>query len=554
MARASTSFLPPEEEPEHPPVPWAALLRAQGMAPPNTAAPLVGNASPAEAPGQSAEAYAAAAQAERAKGNMDTAGRLTVQATEQRTQEQSAQGTPEPATPLAPAAVATPAGQPRPAKPPSEEGLEQKPFSFQTAESTRGDMESPALYQPLEEPPPYVPPSKTGSFFALALDALLNKGQNAGRIVGQLAQGDDQYTNYQRRVRAAKDAAQLEATRRRGVLSPEEQAYKDARLQIAREGLGLRKEQIEAQGDSLELRKEQSAIKNDPNHAIAERVRQNLYAQGVQPGSLDGLSLEAMKSGNNAALRNMVEQAQSTEMAAVAAEKAAATARATEGSKIRVAEGISDATQANKLELVREGASLKNEAEKEAADREAREPIPGMHVVDEVAATAALRDPVERRKLRDAAGAYSAMRSNLDRMIDLREKHGIEVLKSEARGEYETAHTLLIGALTQLAASGVLNGGEFERYKAMIPGMEPKASDLIPGRDLTAEQLAGARTAMTGGIQSKLRPYGVAFETPQDEARRRGQEARSAPRPSRPRAPAARKPTSNVVAADDLEF
>jgi hypothetical protein len=538
MARLANSFLLPDEE-EAPPTPWAALLRAQGMAPPPV--PAVGNASPAEAPGQSAEAYAAAAQAERAKGNQDTAGRLTVQATEARTQEQSAQGTPEPATPLAPAAVAAPAAQPRPAKPPSEEGLEQKPFSFQTAESTRegGDMSSPALYKPLEEPPPYVPPSKTGSFFALALDAMMNKGRNVGRIVGQLAQGDDAYTNYQRRVRAAKDAAQIEASKRRGVLSPEEQALKEARLKIAQDSLGLRKEQIEAQGDSLELRREAQAVKNDPKHPIADRVRQNLYAQGVQPGSLDGLSLDAMKSGNNASLKNMVEQAQSTEMAAVAAEKANAVANATDDNKIRVAEGISDATQANKIELAQAQAGVQaGKAETQAA------------LTEEQAIN------TERRK---RLVAQNRERTTLESILARVEAKGDESLPMQGhfieRGIVRLKADVGGGTGMNEADSELDNDLTMAGLQNYITGAG-NAPNSEREQDVASRKFRGNGTysGAASAIRARLAEMDKAEDALREEedATRIHRRAPAAPR--KPRAAAPRKPTANVVAADDLEF
>jgi hypothetical protein len=378
MARTPTSYLLDEEDERDnsPPIPWSAVIRARGATPatpPGT--PLVGNASPAEVPGQSAEQYAQAAQKEKAKGNEDTAARLTVRATEAKAQESAAAGAPTPTTPLAPVAQGNAAAAPKMTmRDSASRGLDAVPWAYAMQRGTSGapapsQLEAePAIYKPFEEPPEYKSPNKGTSFFALALDALLNKGRNAGRIVGQLAGGDDRYANYQRRMRAAKDAAELEATKRRGTardLTPEELAYRDARLQIARDNLDVRKQQTEQQGESAALRAEQSAIKNDPAHPIAERVRANLYKQGVQPGSLDGMSLDAMKSGNNQALKNLVEQAQSTEMARVAAEKANAVANATDDNKIRVAEGISDATQGNKLELAQAAAATR-QGEREA--------------------------------------------------------------------------------------------------------------------------------------------------------------------------------------------
>lgn len=554
MARLSTSLLPIEDETEQPPVPWAALLRAQGLAP--SPVPAVGNASPAEAPGQSAEAYAAAAQAERAKGNQDTAGRLTVQATEARTQEQSAQGTPEPATPLAPAAVATPAGQPTPAKPPSEAGFEQKPFSFQTAESTRGDMESPSLYRPLEEPPPYVPPSKTGSFFALALDAMLNKGRNAGRIVGQLAQGDDDYTNYQRRVRAAKDAAAIEASKRRGVLSPEEQALREARLKIAQESLGLRKEQIEAQGDSLELRKEAQAVKNDPAHPITLSMIEKAYANGwAAPGTLDGMSWEQAKSQLNEAGRNAADIAMADAINADAANKAKGVAYATMAPKIATASGISDATQANKLELVAAGQEGKIAAEDRADTREQSKRGEDFmkwysKEAEKDLAIAKLMDGIDASPGGVAPGMAERFKTWLtdrgisaDRVKPYMQKQMILELWARQQSGAAISDTEEVRFAKQAASDPTASE---EQINAAYEVMGDVISTWLRTKAAARPQEAGT-VAQAAGLNTK-RWFGdmpvAATASPTQQP--------SAPR--KPRAPAVRKPTSNVVAADDLEF
>lgn len=537
MARLSTSLLPIEDEAEQPPVPWAALLRAQGMAPPPV--PAVGNASPAEAPGQSAEAYAAAAQAERAKGNQDTAGRLTVQATEARTQEQNAQGTPEPATPLAPAAVATPAGQPTPAKPPSEAGLEQKPFSFQTAESTRGAMESPSLYRPLEEPPPYVPPSKTGSFFALALDAMLNKGRNVGRIVGQLAQGDDDYTNYQRRVRAAKDAAAIEASRRKGVLTPEEEEYKRRSLELREKGQASRERGLDQSATAEERRAEAQRIKTDPAHPMAEQVRQSLYAEGVKPGSLDGLGMEAMKAGLNEAQRNRVELAMSGEINAAAADKAAGVARATEGSKVRVAEGIAQATQPYKIELAEAQAGVQaGKAETQAA------------LTEEQAIN------TERRK---RLVAQNRERTTLESILARVEAKGDEKLPMQGhfieRG--------LVRLKADVAGGTGMNEADSELDNDLTTaGLQNyiTAAGNAPNsereQDVASRKFRGNGTyaGAASAIRARLAEMDKAEEALRAEEDSTRIHQRATVTPRKPRTPTVRKPTSNVVAADDLEF
>lgn len=358
MARRDL-ILPPDEM--VPTAPWGSLA---GRVRP----PAVGNASPAEQPGRSAEEYAQAAAIEKQAGNEDAAARLAVRASETRAQEFAGAGTPEPTSPLPQVAPASQAKRPTLSDGEQLQApmlAEASPWSalasYQAPErSGRGDMSAPQLYQPLEEPPEYEAPSVGGNLFALGLDALFNKGRNAGRIVSRIAdgEGDSRYANWKRKADAARAAADLEATKRRGTLTPEEQAYRDARLEIARAGLGLRGEQIEAQGESLKLRKEQEAVKNDPTHAGAERFRKQLEAEGaIRPGQWDGMSWEQMKAAGNEALKNRVDIAMADEINKVAAEKANAVANATDDNKVRVAGGIAEVTQPYKRELAEIGAT-----------------------------------------------------------------------------------------------------------------------------------------------------------------------------------------------------
>jgi hypothetical protein len=370
MARQSTVREDEERESGLPDVPWASLLpRAAAHA-----APVVGNASPAEQPGLTSQQYADAAAVEKQKGNEDAAARLLVRSSETRSQEFAQAGTPEPTSPLPQAAPASMA------KGPTLSGGEQLQAPA-LAESTSwgalagaGKKSKSAEDEPdtFGQPPGYEPPSVGGNLFALGLDAVLNKGRNAGRIVNAIVGADDSdYVNYQRRIKAAKDKADIEATKRRGIETPEEQALREARLKLAQDNVRLRGEQIANQGEGLELRKAQDAIKNDANHPSAVRLREQAYAQGwAEPGSLDGLSNDQMKSGTNKALSNAADLAMADELNRVAAKKASAVADATDDNKVRTAAAISDATQANKLELVAAGQTGKIEAEERAEGRE----------------------------------------------------------------------------------------------------------------------------------------------------------------------------------------
>ena len=213
-----------------------------------------------------------------------------------------------------------------------------------------------------DAPPQHKEKDNTWAWVAAALDLALNNGESVPQYIAQLAAPDNSAErNWELRNKAMNDAS-ARATRASSADAAELQRRRleqaERRIAMQERGLG-----------NAEQREGRLSEKHDtelnPDNPMAQRVRENLYAQGVQPGSLDGLSLDAMKSGNNVALKNLVEQAQSTEMAAVDAERAAATARATEGSKLRVAEGTARVTQPYKKDLVREAAGIRTE-DKEA--------------------------------------------------------------------------------------------------------------------------------------------------------------------------------------------
>jgi hypothetical protein len=419
-------------------------------------------------------------------------------------------------------------------------------------------MSSPSLYKPLEEPPPYVPPSKTGSFFALALDALMNKGRNAGRIVGQLAQGDDAYTNYQRRVRAAKDAAAIEASNRRNVEDPYDREYKERSLKLREQGHDARMQGLDQSATAEQRRAEAMRIKTDPAHPLAEQVRKSLYAEGVKPGSLDGLGMEAMKAGLNEAQRSRVEIAMSDEMAGVAGDKAKAQAYATMAPKIATAEGISNATQANKLELVREGQAGKMEAEERADVREQSKRGEAFmqwysKEAEKDLAIANLMDGIDASPGGVAPGMAERFKTWLtDRGI------------SQERVKPYMQKQMILELWARQQSGAAISDTEEARF-AKQAASDPTASE---------EQINAAYEVMGDVISTWLRSKAAA--RPQ-EAATVGQAAginaqrwfgdmptaataapsQRAPRPTSaaPRKPSApRKPTANVVAADDLEF
>ncbi len=261
-------------------------------------------------------------------------------------------------------------------------------------------------------------------------------------------------------------------------------------------------------------------LSNDPASKESEQARADAVRAGVDPKRVEGLSEEAINKTWRPMLTAQTTQQSGHENIIDRMHESDELARARMDKSYGQQHGLID---------YRERVETKHEIGKEerAANKErdaANVPIGGVRVLDQDAYTEAMRDPVVRRKMQDGAASYSVLMENLDRMEQLRQKYGVELFRGGAKGEYETAQTLAIGAITSLAASGVLNGTEFERYKKMLPSMDPEMEDLVPGVDIKLNQLRGARRAIDGAVQANLRVLHAGFETPQQEALRLGEE------------------------------
>jgi hypothetical protein len=155
-----------------------------------------------------------------------------------------------------------------------------------------------------------------------------------------------------------------------------------------------------------------------------------------------------------------------------------------------------------------------------------RTPIPGSVVQDEDAWNAAVTSGVERRNVQKYLTGVQQVRNSLQAMKELRQTHGIEFF-GQAKSDYDAALTAAIGGFTQIGQSGVLNGGEFERYKAFIPGMGLKANDAMrlnpfgDGADPTVESLQGVQDAVERLASDGLASVGLAFDGPAQGAVRK---------------------------------
>lgn len=140
-------------------------------------------------------------------------------------------------------------------------------------------------------------------------------------------------------------------------------------------------------------------------------------------------------------------------------------------------------------------------------------PFPGLKVEEPQAWAAANMTPTERRKNLAYFNGVQQVNNSLQRMIELREQNGTEIL-GRAKSDYDAALTAAIGGFTQIGQSGVLNGGEFARYKDFIPGIGPHLNDVmrLGGGDPTLEQLKGVQDSVKALAGDGLRSIGISFD------------------------------------------
>lgn len=138
-------------------------------------------------------------------------------------------------------------------------------------------------------------------------------------------------------------------------------------------------------------------------------------------------------------------------------------------------------------------------------------PIPGLEIEDEEAWAASVTTPGARDKVAKYWQGVQQTKNALSRMKTLREANGAEMF-GEKKAAYDAALTAAIGGFTQIGNSGVLNGGEFARYKDMIPGMAPRLADvgrLVGGEDQTVAELTGVMSEVDSLAADGLAVAGV---------------------------------------------
>lgn len=321
---------------------------------------------------------------------------------------------PEPETPP----PAAPTVQTYPSAPPDDIGDPFEAYAQMQGPRMRGGSS-------YEAPPEVQAPDDKWTWIAGALDLVLNRGENLPTYVAQLARPDDsQYTNYKRRNEAMNDASVRDARAQSLQQRSGSDAIQQRRLQLAERNADLRGRQIDAQGESLEMRRQKQQAEMAPDSPEARRVADVLIRKGVPRESLmtpDGRVLSIYEQKQlSPAIKNEIEVAMSGQMAGVAAERARETAEATEASKIRVAEGTARATHPYKVDLARETAGIRTE-DREAQAALAEEKDIGAERRKRMAAQERERTSLlalkARLEARDRAGKLPAQGSFIERGV-----------------------------------------------------------------------------------------------------------------------------------------
>lgn len=145
-------------------------------------------------------------------------------------------------------------------------------------------------------------------------------------------------------------------------------------------------------------------------------------------------------------------------------------------------------------------------------------PIPGSAIDNEAVFAPFRANTAQLQKITDAVGGAQDLDLALKEMQRIRGATGVQMLKSGDKTEYETHYGRAIGALTKLYQSGVLNEGEWERYKEQLPTLNPHVSDATdwlgelvgePKKDTVTDQLSGMQRATRGLATSHLRSFGI---------------------------------------------
>jgi hypothetical protein len=402
-----------------------------------------------------------------------------------------------------------------------------EPDAFEQYLSSSQPQQRPSSY---EAPPEVQKGDNKWLWIASALDLALNQGKSLPTYVSQMAAPDNSgYENWNRRNKARNDASARDS-RASGADTAELQRRRleqaERRIDMQERGLGT------TEGREERLREKYEA-EHSPTSKQAQATRAYLVSQGEDPSLLEGLSDVQMRSGLNTAQRQAMEVAMADQTNEVAADRARGVAQATEGSKLRVAEGTARVTHPYKVNLARETAGIRTD------DKVTQAALDETKTVNTERRKRAGLQEEERTKLNNLLAQLDA-REDGDRLPGQGNiaSRGAIAAKAKVLGGtgMDEADSVLDNELTMAGLVAYVSEGH------NAPNSEREQE--VAGRKFRGDgTVAGAKAA----IRARL----AAIEQAESSVREREEQERI--RPSRPRA-APRSTPAATVPADDLEF
>lgn len=359
-----------------------------------------------------------------------------------------------------------------------------------------------------------------GSVAALGLDAAMNRGRGAGQIVGATANNidADMRAHREEQTKLAEIAAKRKDdndplkqylglanvnARDAANLTSQQRADYGAKAVNARvdptsvEGKGL-----VAQDENRSTAKTKGRL--EETHVYAPTITQDRVdrTRAVDQTHADVKHENAPTVAGDSANKIVTETP-------ARAEQAAATGEALLPSKKKAAQDVNAIHDQDTIDkLVNAGGDV---------------PIPDTTIMpgQEAAYRALAGNPAQRAKLSAHVAQVMQGDKALSDMIAARQNGGVgRIDPSTGKSEYETAFQGGIGSFTNLAHSGVLNGNEYERFKAVLPesGMHvtdatDKLQDFLSSdgtkHDSVLEKLRGIQKETRSLGESGMRSAGM---------------------------------------------
>jgi hypothetical protein len=378
----------------------------------------------------------------------------------------------------------------------------------------------------------------TTALAALA-DLGFNKGRGTGNILaagGQFAQarGEQRLAQTKEALNYEEKRAALDRSNRhddylyanmaqRGQQGAVKLDQAGQRIEIAGQNAGTK-----AKGEARQTRKEDRDT--NPESDYRDAFADTLIKQGMATSAeLKNLSYEQMKADYGAQARKFDlehagEKAGNAATGRINAENALAgetgAAKATEyGAQtpgaVDRARQTAAATAPYKVDVAEDSAAARVRGQ-QAGERQVGGGIrvPGLVPTDPEVAAQNAGDPATLAKIQAIGGPLASARDALKEMIAIRKQYGTE-LPGNAKSRFDMAQVAINGAMTKIGETGVLSNEERNYYMSMIPSLTLGWTDALRpgGKDIKAEQLAGAAQEFGNLANGKLRAYGWGLDS-----------------------------------------